>query len=291
MVLYRFSFPLFEDVRRIAIFGFSTSCLATAFGLGYGYIFKGLQENSAILLFSLRAITTHIDHLSKPGRISYTNHLQFIGRVDELQHKMFDLIESRHKLATHLSSGKPPARPFLQPIIIAHQPVNSKKKPFFIRIWHSVPFGNRKKGNNTNDENGLDKNFEAAYSLSEGEIFYFAEQSQKIGAIRNRIQEHRKKIKDIEHEIHCYWRNEETYRSLNDQIKNTEKRIQYRENELMKLHEQLDGEQKVLKILYEERKVLLSEGYYTGTWFNTNGPSDNGSKENNTLPEPSGFLN
>ncbi|MGC4038714.1 MAG: hypothetical protein QM764_22310 [Chitinophagaceae bacterium] len=259
MLYYHFVPGVEGQLKVIVITGFAASTLATAFSLAYGYIFRGLTENLVYYNRNLAYVSSQIETLSRPRRNSYTDSDRFDRYLEELQEKMFELIASRHRVAENLTKGK--ARPNTV-VLMPGQPQSSNGKGFFYSIFHW-----RRKPKPAVQDSVEGEHFETGCSVSENEEFYFAEESKKIEALTARIKDDRGKIRSIESEMKAYWRNEEVWASLNSQLNNAEKELDEREKDLAVLKLSTALQIETVKTRTDQKKVWLSEGYYTGRWF------------------------
>lgn len=287
MLLYHYPIVIFDDLRRVATFGFIVSCLATGFSLAYGYIFSGLKNNSDMLLFYIDTITTIIHHLSKPYQVNYTTNWSLKARIYRLQQKMFDLIEGRATLAADIAYGKeaPNAKgPVMmvrsqQETPTAENTAGDKKekknqqkgdkgdasaaqkKQPVLRRWFSWLIPKKYKREGSSDEY-LDE-----LAVSHTDLIYFPEIATTLKELHHQMQELRDRINKIQEERENRLRNLGVWHSINDQIANNRSRIDKANVKLTDYNIGCLAEEVMIGDMEKKEKTLLTEGYYTGLWF------------------------
>ncbi|HVW15478.1 MAG TPA: hypothetical protein VHB54_16720 [Mucilaginibacter sp.] len=271
MLLYHYPILFFDDIRRIAVFGFIVSCLATGFSIGYGYIFNGLKNNSDMLLFYIDSITNIIQNLSKPYRVNYTTNWSLRARIYQLQQKMFDLIEGRQELANDISCGRESSDAMVLSVVVPrsqskpvekeNQSSNEKdRNNYWDRLYHWIFRKDKKKADKS--DGYLDD-----MSLSQNDLKYFSESAAFLKELYNQIQEIKERQQIIDEEQDNRLINKGKWQSATDQIKNNEQeiiRIKRQKEEII-LEEILEVNK--LSGLETREITLLKEGYYTGLWF------------------------
>jgi hypothetical protein len=301
MLLYHYPVLFFDDIRRVAIFGFIVSCLATAFSLGYGYIFNGMKNNADLLLFYIDTITSIIHYLSRPFQVNYTTNWSLKLRIYDLQQKMFDLVEGRVTLATNIAFGRQQSN-VKKPFLTVHtengdytaeatdrkqdkKDSRNKKetapaKPGFFRRFYSTfrPVSYNPK---SSSDEYLDE-----LIVSQADVAYFPEAAAILKELYHQLQEVRDRLAHIEQAREYHWRNLGIWNSLNDQLSYNRKKIEQRQQNLADLRQEALSE--ILQITQLEKKeiTLLKEGYYTGLWFREVDPARNFNMDIPQNPHP-----
>jgi|GEM_PF-3713887 len=290
MLLYHYPIPLFDDIRRVAIFGFVVSCLATSFSLGYGYIFNGLKNNADLLLFQIDTITSIIHYLSRPFQVNYTTNWSLKMRIYGLQQKMFDLVEGRTLLATDVAFGKEVSN-VRKPVITVQTETgqtrskstepeeNLKKKknkkndqaeeqakPGFFRRVYSWFQPTKFKPQSSSDEY-LDE-----LTVSHTDLIYFPETATGLKELHHQMQEVRERLAQISEAREHRWRNLGTWHSIGDQIIYNRKKIDQQQQVLADNRQRALTESVLISRMEEKEATLLKEGYYTGLWFRNMDP-------------------
>lgn len=284
-------YPIFYVIFEVS--GFLFFCLVTGFTLGYGYRFIGLDMLSEKLVLYLEIYAHEINRLSKPFRVNYLKDRVFKENMEFLKVQMLNLVAQRNYIAQKLTGIREKQENENSPIIILPNTLpneeqdkktknikevdkdNESDKSNFFKLnilnrvisvinqyWTKVfekKVEEEKEKQSQNVE--IDNNIEA----------YFPEYVTKIKEINNQIEERTKRIKELDEELNGYWRNEKTFRSINDQIKNINNQIEELEDEIIQLGEDLNEQKVSTKFDGERNKSLVDEGFYNGIWFLKNG--------------------
>lgn len=268
--MFLYQTPMISDLRTVAIMGFLVSCIATGFSLGYGYLFRSLDENSEFLLARINFISSIIDHYSKPFRVNYTTNKWLRSRIYILQQKILDVIQNRQELAgaiaggydfEHLAKNKKAAKESSgEPAA----PVVTPTRSIFTVLLDLVRFKwlrDRERAAEAAEKHKI------AHSMSDVDLRYFSEKSEQINQLNERLRELKLKDEKLAAEESDYQRNQGTWRSIRDQVSNMEQKKSNSANLLAKSRQQLLVETEKLERMKNEEVTLLTEGYYTGLWF------------------------
>ena len=298
-VLHYYRVPPFKDITMVAITGFLVCCMTTGFALGYGYRYSSLEEIHHRLTYSLETIAIIINRLSKPKRYNFKDNELFLQRVALLQSQMLSFVEDKNQL-THQVAGMG-----RRVVIVKEAPHQDGKKgaensgdqpgdpengaredeketarpvarqwPFkwpilFEKTLHlaAASLLNLFRKRKEKPRSAAD----APSKLTYNEEVYFPELAGQMQGINLLMAAELDKLRTVELGIDDYWKNEGTYRSLNDQIKHIQEEIVQRKNEVLALSENHHNQTTELKYEGERQKTLIREGFYTSLWFLKNG--------------------
>jgi hypothetical protein len=269
MFLYHYPIPFFDDIRRIALFGFITSCLATGFSLAYGYIFGGLKNNSDTLLFYIDAVTGFIQQLSKPYQVNYTTNRRLRDRLYRFQQKVMNLIEGRHNLANRVAASGHAEDIGETDNWDAAPPKDGKAMvyraalSFYSRYRHRLYnwFWRRRR------RNAFDRQVMDASGINQDDLDYFPEISLQLAHLRQQLLPLEARRLNIQGTEESHLRNEGTTGHLQQQLDNLAAAILQLGETSVGIDLEYQREAELIVLRRESEITLLREGFHTGLWF------------------------
>jgi prefoldin subunit 5 len=244
--------------------------MATGFSLGYGYLFRSLEENVEFLLARINLISTIIDNYSKPLRVYYSSNFRLRSRIYELQQKMMDVVQFRQDLAVAIAGGyrlahlvkKPEPKP--QPKTEENKTPKSALQSILDTIGDIVKL---KWISDKEKEKKESEKHKVTHNMSDVDLTYFSEKSEQITQLNEQLRELKLKQEKLDADELDFARTQGVWQSIKDQISNAEQKRSYMANMITKTKQGIAVEVEKLERLKTEEITLLTEGYYTGLWF------------------------
>jgi len=297
-------------INQIGAFGFFIGSLCAGLALGYGYRFISLNESFNILVDRIHYVNIYIERNFYPFETSYLKDGGILHRMKILYHSLLDLTQSRNNMAARLlnphfkveqhekyekKDSKGPEEP-QEGENEEEQPKESVEqdekgnlvKQFFNKIGEAFKAQERKWKERVKEKDSKIKGLEEEIadlkkdSIDIDELTYFPEVAAKIKELKTLIEERNKRLCELKEELEGYFKDQKTYRSINQQIEN----LYARKATLAQSIESIEKEvlEKKKKGTWEllKRKILIEEGYNLGRWYTgLSNDMENSSTNNN----------
>lgn len=277
LILYHSKMSFFHDERKVFIFGFLMSCLATGFCLSYGFRYKELISNYNETLLRLSKINSE---LQRNGRaIDYLKNELFVNKIIEIQDKMLKMVEARSKLAITVIDGGYKGkyddnRGLGETNIDSDNEISEQNEntnpisSFLFNFMFPVrSLGNYVKNILFGSSKKKERKDKKEIEFTDFEKLYFPGISLEIEEIKSLIGEKNAELKEVDAELEGYWKEESTYRSIYSQQESIQRRIKKLTDRILTIGAEFQKQKNKTHEMYELQAVLLREGFNNGLWL------------------------
>jgi hypothetical protein len=257
MVIYHMQLPFLTDIRTIAMLGFIACCFAAGMLLGYGHRYNFLYRLKNTMEENLDDLNAYISYLSSPFKANYLNYRELQNSLRIMVVDLSEIIANRSSLTADLVTGSSKRASYRSSIPRSGIASGGRDKTWLSRFVYWVKHKWRHSASTETSGH--------VYSIDEQ--YYFPHLSAIVDGILQQSANINLQLAEIDKHLNGYWRNEYTYKSINDQVIYVERTIGNHTKDLSDLTNQHNKARFEAYQTREKEKILITEGFFTGLWY------------------------